>query len=42
MVKNNIWSNYQENLIFYILVKISYYDLLNNSKKNLLKRGKNS
>ena len=33
-VENNIWPNCQEQPIFYIIVKISYYDLLGNSKKN--------
>ena len=41
-VENNIWPNCQEQPIFYIIVKISYYDLLGNNKNNLIKRGKNN
>ena len=35
---NNFWSNCQEQLIFDIIVKISYYDLLDNGKKYLIKK----
>ena len=38
-VKKNLIKR-SKNCYIYIIVKISYYDLLGNSKKNLIKKGK--
>ena len=37
-VVNSFWSNCQKQLIFDIIVKGSYYDLLSNNKKYLIKK----